>query len=258
MENKTISDLNLLATVSDNDVLLVETSTETMKTTKSNLLKEVNEKINSLENNGGTSSKLKGLKWNAFGDSITEYFPNENYVAIIQERTGCIATNYGKAGRSIADRGSSYEVYLPAYKNYVDMNNDADIITVFCGTNDYGSQVNIGSITDIDNTKFYGALNTLALGLIEKYPGKKIAFITPIQRKYDTNGTPLSNYVNAIKAIGTKYGIPVLDLYSSCGLYPKSDTINNTYFKDGDGLHPNALGHQIFAPIIQNFLESLV
>ena len=44
--NKTISDLNLLEIVSDNDVLLVETPTETMKTTKSNLLKEVNKELN--------------------------------------------------------------------------------------------------------------------------------------------------------------------------------------------------------------------
>ena len=43
MSNKTISDLNLLETISDDDVLLVETSTETMKTTKSNLLKEVSD-----------------------------------------------------------------------------------------------------------------------------------------------------------------------------------------------------------------------
>ena len=46
MANKTVSNLNELTTVSNNDVLLVETSTETLKVTKGNLLKEVNEQLN--------------------------------------------------------------------------------------------------------------------------------------------------------------------------------------------------------------------
>lgn len=46
MANKTVSNLKELLTVSDNDVLLVETSTETHKVTKGNLLKEVNEQLN--------------------------------------------------------------------------------------------------------------------------------------------------------------------------------------------------------------------
>ena len=46
MANKTVSNLNELTTVSNSDVLLVETSTETLKVTKGNLLKEVNEELN--------------------------------------------------------------------------------------------------------------------------------------------------------------------------------------------------------------------
>lgn len=46
MANKTVSNLNELTTVSNSDVLLVETSTETHKVTKGNLLKEVNEQLN--------------------------------------------------------------------------------------------------------------------------------------------------------------------------------------------------------------------
>ena len=46
MANKTVSNLNELTTVSNSDVLLVETATETMKVAKGNLLKEVNEQLN--------------------------------------------------------------------------------------------------------------------------------------------------------------------------------------------------------------------
>ena len=50
MANKTISDLRELSTVSDNNVLVVETNAETFKVTKENLLKEVNEELNTKSN----------------------------------------------------------------------------------------------------------------------------------------------------------------------------------------------------------------
>ena len=49
MANKTISDLRELSTVSDNNVLVVETNDETFKVTKENLLKEVNAQISEIE-----------------------------------------------------------------------------------------------------------------------------------------------------------------------------------------------------------------
>lgn len=50
MANKTVSNLNELTTVSNSDVLLVETATETLKVTKGNLLKEVNTQLNTKSN----------------------------------------------------------------------------------------------------------------------------------------------------------------------------------------------------------------
>lgn len=46
MANKTVSNLKETTTVSNSDVLLVETATETLKVTKENLLKEVNQQLN--------------------------------------------------------------------------------------------------------------------------------------------------------------------------------------------------------------------
>ena len=50
MANKTISDLRELSTVSDSNVLVVETNAETFKVTKENLLKEVNTQLNTKSN----------------------------------------------------------------------------------------------------------------------------------------------------------------------------------------------------------------
>lgn len=205
----------------------------------------------------GKKSKIDGLTWNAYGDSITDNFRSDNYVALISKSHGAIPRNYGLSGRTIASRPAQDPQYPPAVTDYVNMNNNADIITIFCGTNDYGNQLELGTINSTVKTEFYGALNILALGLIEKFPGKKIAFITPMQRRGPSLAVPLSTYANAVKEIGTKYGIPVLDLYNNCGLYPSSDLINNTYFSNQDGLHPNPEGYKVFAPRIATFLESL-
>ena len=58
MANKTISELNSLSTVSDNDVLLIETDTETMKITKSNLFNDY-VTLNKLESDLSTKSDLE-------------------------------------------------------------------------------------------------------------------------------------------------------------------------------------------------------
>lgn len=58
MANKTVSNLNELTTVSNSDILLVETATETLKVTKGNLLKEVNEQLNAKSNASHTHDEL--------------------------------------------------------------------------------------------------------------------------------------------------------------------------------------------------------
>ena len=77
MANKTISDLRELSTVSDNNVLVVETNAETFKVTKENLLKEVNEELNTKSNINHTHDEYvteselnaKGLATETFVES---------------------------------------------------------------------------------------------------------------------------------------------------------------------------------------------
>lgn len=204
-------------------------------------------------------SKLYGKKWNAYGDSITSH--NYGYRSIIAANVGSITVrNYGLSGRSLASRGNPDDTtYPPAVTDYVNMNNDADIITIFLGTNDFGSQVPLGLPSSTTITEFYGALNVLSLGLLEKFPGKKICYITPLQRNVAGDSLlsiPITDYVNAIKIIAAKFSIPCLDLYTTSGLYPASVAIATAYF-DAEKLHPNRNGCKVFAPRIQSFMESL-
>lgn len=201
-----------------------------------------------------TKHKLSGLKWNVLGDSITSTdYANKRYWEYISDEIGIEVNNYGISGSRIAVTQDHNQPMCIRYSNM----NDADIITVFGGTNDFASKVTLGDITSTDTQTFYGALNVLCKGLIEKYPGKRLGFITPIQRDgvaYDDD--KWVSYQNAIKEVCAKYSIPVLDGTRECGLAISSvSSIMNRYTIDG--LHLNDDGHKIFARRILSFIESL-
>lgn len=201
-------------------------------------------------------NKLYNKKWNAMGDSITKGGVVETncYPAVIASRNDATVRNYGLPGSAIRYIGDGSSIA----ERYEDMDDDADYITVFGGANDYIIQTAIGTINSSDNTTFYGALNEIALGLIEKYPGKKIALITPMQQETRVgNSITLADYAAAVENISLKYGIPCLNLLKDCNLYPDSSDINTAMFVDADGIHPNAAGQLIIADRIEGFLRSL-
>ena len=136
------------------------------------------------------------------------------------------------------------------------MSNNLDYIVVFGGTNDYQYQVPLGSENSNDIDTFNGALNTLISGLIEKYPGKPILFLTPLYRSLShESGIPFLDYVEAIKNRCKYYSIPCFNLTDRSTIKSLIDTINQMYYVNQDRLHPNNEGQKIIARIIQNQIE---
>ncbi len=167
--------------------------------------------------------------------------------------------NYGASGTTIAqtsgnDNGMGGLAFVNRFSN---MDDDADLVIVFGGTNDYGSSytVDFGTPSDTEKTTFYGALNYLCNGLIEKYNGKTIVFMTPLHRDIETanvKGKTLLDYVNAIKEVCQTFGIPVIDTYNISGFTPKNNSFKQAYLPDG--LHPNEIGYKLLAErIYKNF-----
>ncbi|BAP30152.1 lipolytic protein G-D-S-L family [Chryseobacterium sp. StRB126] len=193
-------------------------------------------------------SPIRGKKWGNIGDSIANF--GVGYKVIIPSQSNCETFNYAVDGASYAPKSGQTMVISEAYVN---MANDLDIITVHAGVNDVTAGTPIGTNSDTTNVTFKGALNVTFKGLIKKYLGRKIGIITPIQREGNSYLLP---YVDAIKEIAKIYGLPVLDLNSSCGLTPDIPEVKAAYF-DNIGLHPNRDGHKVFANKIQTFLESL-
>lgn len=217
---------------------------------------------------------LKNKKITFLGDSITYGYDGANpnnrvnlpYPQIIQNLTKSKVTNLGINGSTISGNGQQvdneyHNGYSPMNIRIQDVNPNQDYLFVFGGTNDYGSRSSlqtIGEITDTTNQTFYGSLNIICDYYYNNFVqnNMKLIFITPIKR---TNGnTPnsagykLEDYVNAIKEVGKKYSIPVIDLYTMSEIYPDNLNFKNNFLPDG--LHPNQNLYYKLANIILKYL----
>lgn len=216
--------------------------------------------------------KLKGKKVVFLGDSITAgsgaSCVENGYVSVFGKISGADVRNYGIGGTRIArQKQPSCEPThdLDFVQRVDDMEEDADIVAVFGGTNDYGhGDASLGTFESRDVYTFYGAMHTLCQKLINKYPKAVIFFITPLHRINESmqlnergirNVAPLTVYVDIIKEVARYYSLPVLDLYAMSGMQPEVDIIRELYMPDG--LHPSDAGAEIIAQRLVGFLRTL-
>ena len=181
------------------------------------------------------------------------------------------ATAMATSGSCISSTSDYGELHDPLIGRYDEIP-EADLITVFMGTNDYGHDAPLGTIEDTTDVSFYGALNVIIPALLAKYPNAKIVFITPSHRYgFGTNtatgeahtfdtvpngaGHTLEDYVNAIRNVCEKYGVSVIDLYSNLDMDPSNEEVREYYMPDG--LHPNTAGHRVIADLLAHSLEEL-
>lgn len=220
--------------------------------------------------------ELAGKKINFLGDSITQGVgassPNKCFVSLLKEKYHLReARNYGIGGTRIARQSEIKDPNEIRDKDFImraeEMDNDADVIVVFGGTNDYGNgQAPLGAIDDCHVFTFYGAVRVLCENLIKKYPTSAIIFITPMHRwnEYGGLGTwkpegveqrPLCDYVKAVKEACERYSVPVLDLFGAGGMPFNCHSWAREYSEDG--LHPNDKGYELLADKLGKFLENL-
>lgn len=220
---------------------------------------------------------LKGLKINFLGDSITQGVgassPETIYHAVLKKEAGLAQTrNYGIGGTRFAIQKGTVKRPKDDYvdinsfcERFEEMDDDADVVVVFGGTNDYGhGDAPLGSFDDRTPDTFYGACHYLFRGLVKKYLGKPIVIMTPLHRlneleipdiKVSGDYGNLKVYTNIIREVAEYYSLPVLDLFATSGLQPEIKEIQETYIPDG--LHPNDNGNAVIARKLRLFLESI-
>lgn len=221
--------------------------------------------------------ELKDLKINFLGDSITQGAGASSqdtvYHAVLKNMVGLSAArNYGISGTRFAlQKGSATRpkddyVDVNSFSERFDkMDDDADVVVVFGGTNDYGhGDADLGCFCDRTPETFYGACHYLFSGLIKKYIGKPIVIMTPLHRTGETkipdnkeagNFGILKDYVEIIREVAEYYSLPVLDLFAESGIQPEIPEIKEMYLPDG--LHPNDNGNKVIAHKLKKFLGNL-
>lgn len=215
--------------------------------------------------------KLKGLKVNFLGDSITQGVGASSaetiYHSVLKKEVKLKeARNYGISGTRFALQKGTPERPKDDYvdvnsfcERFDKMDDDADMVIVFGGTNDYGhGDAPVGSFEDRTPDTFYGACHYLMRGLIKKYLGKPVIIMTPLHRKEEginRFGHTLKEYVNIIREVAEYYSLPVLDLYAISGMQPEICEIQEKYIPDG--LHPSDDGNAVIAAKLKAFLENM-
>lgn len=176
-------------------------------------------------------NRLYGKKIIAIGDSMVQghsIAKDKGWLAMIANRNNMTFVNYGINGTFMTDR--LYGTSKGVVERYIDMDDDADYIIVFAGTNDGASGVVIGENSSSNPSEFKGALNIICKGLLDKYPTKRIMFITPYLRN-----SKYVDYINAVEDICALYGIRVFNNMKNGGVCWQNDsqvqalTLNDSY-----------------------------
>ena len=166
------------------------------------------------------TSPLSELKYVAFGDSITygdDATPahaqmDKPYPAAVKELLSLKeASNQGLNGATLvnANEEACRTLTILSY------NENADIISVLLGVNDYQQSLPLGTLSDSTTSTIYGSLNLIAEHLTKEYTSAFIFFMTPYKAmpngkdctEPNAAGYTLADVANAIKEVAEKYNI---------------------------------------------------
>jgi len=223
------------------------------------------------------SIATKTKKIVCLGDSITEGV-NANgwqwhrYIDQWAKNNGIETTvvNLGIGGTSVCTSSYVTDTLKPFVNRLETIPIDADIVTIFGGTNDWGNNATLGTIDDTGTSTFYGAYKHILEWLAINRPNAKTITMTPLKRYYRGSGTSwvnaqttpnnkgnlLQDYVRAVKDVSDLYAVTCVDLHNDSGLNPVLEIVRTKFM--GDGLHPTAEGNKRMYPIILDKMRPLL
>lgn len=213
------------------------------------------------------SMQLVEEKWGAVGDSLTEknITAKENYTDFVSRDLGLSCVNFGLGGSGYMRK---YETNEAFYQRVNNLPLDLGVITIFGSGNDLALYSKLGDVNDAGTDTICGCINKTIDNLLVRFPTTPIGIIAPTPWAGNTpniSNSKMESYVLKLEQICKKRGIPFLDLYHHSNLHPDNDAcLNLTFYNksavdgNGDGVHPNDLGHKIITPIIRGFIKNLL
>lgn len=200
-------------------------------------------------------------KWVCVGDSLTEsnQRTDKHYFDYVADDTGIQVVNMGVSGTGYARGRENNNAF---YQRILNAPTDLDVITIFGSGNDGGAGLQLGSPSDTGTSTLAGCINTTIDNLYSILPVVELGIVTPTpwQGNMPYNEGFMENYSNLLVAICGRRSIPCLDLFHCSNLDPNSADVRAAAYSkdDGNGTHPDELGHKIIAPRFKAFLDSLI
>ena len=227
--------------------------------------------VSNLENKVSNLDSLIGVKWCAFGDSLTasttlaNMSDKKNYVDYVGTSLGLVATNCGVGG-------SGYMKTENRFVNRVStIPTDTEVLTVFGSFNDYEHiESSLGVFGDSGTNTIYGCMKSFFDSVFLRCPNVVVGVILPTKWGYlsaqkDAEASAKCDlYIKALIETAEYYNLPILDLYNHSNLRPWDDSFAERYYMDDDGngvantVHPLDEAHKKFiAPKIESFIKSI-
>lgn len=220
-------------------------------------------------------TNLKNKNVVFLGDSMT--VPEQAttaYWSIFASLTGCNAEKVAQGGYSFANTGH-YGTLLSLVNANQSKFQNADLVVIFAGANDFGHGCSMGTPFVVDgNTKtpstdlatLCGGMHSVIARVKELKPFVPIIAMLPlIAGNYNTgsyradrlnsDGNSLRDFVDAEKEVYNFYSVPALDLYALSNIDMLLENTNNYW--SNDGLHPNDRAHSIMGKMLFEFVKGV-
>lgn len=230
----------------------------------------------------GTGGWWKRRKWVAIGDSITygthsnesgdpafTRDPKTGWAAVCSELIGHNLINLSVPGMGFVHPAPTPLAedadLIDVLTNHDDAYTDAELVTVMLGTNDYGHDQPIGTMSDTSATvSIYGRIKLIIETIKTKCPSARLVFISPILRTTNSSisthynkgknntATPpynLTDVKNAIIDVCNYYDLEYINVLDNFAI-----NCWNWRIYLYDKLHPSIEGHALIGGIMANKL----
>lgn len=238
-------------------MLLISGDVLTKKQKKYNMqVYQTRDSVNSQINNVNIT-EWYGANITCIGTSITAY---GKYVASLNAMLNTTIQNLGYGAGSV----SSSSVYNPSkiYDEIANINVNSDLVLLEIGINDFRGNATLGTINDTTLSTWYGSVYRIVTDILDQDKARTVVLLTPYGNidtsaagRWDNpndNGNTLLEFINAMKEVALKIGVPCFDIGANSGINGKTNTLY-CY----DGIHLNDLGGVLYAKTVKNLLFNI-